>query len=214
MFPYFETRTFRWKIVRGAPNFSAQTVFDTKNLVKHRRFPLQKSFVTMRHNNSEVLLQSPLSYPKNVSILECLWNTEGYSTKGFATVRQKNGRQIVIFTSPYIHKMFANQIVSEPQKRSSTKSFGTVRQNMFDVQFTPFYPEFHVIPYCFWNTGGFPHNVFRYCETTNFRRKVLILSRVLSIKFSDARRFLKHWKVPRQKTFVGVRHNNFDGNSW
>ena len=57
----------------------------------------------------------PLSYPKNVSILECLWNTEGYSTKSFATVRQKNRREIKILTSPYIHKIFANQIVSEPQ---------------------------------------------------------------------------------------------------
>ena len=132
---------FDGKSLEAPAIFSAQTVFDTKNLVKHRRFPLQKSFVTMRHNNSEVLLHSrPLSYPKNVSILERLWNTEGYSTKSFATVRQKNRRHIKILTSPYIHKKFANQIVSEPQKRSSTKNFGTVWQNNFDVQFTPFRP--------------------------------------------------------------------------
>ena len=59
-----------------------------------------------------------------------------------------------------------------------------------------------------------PPQCFSVTWDNKFRRKVVILSRVLSIKFSDTRKFLKHWSVPRQKSFVSVRHNNFDGISW
>ena len=140
MFPYFETRTFRWKIVRGAPNFSAQTFFDTKNLVKHRRFPLQKSFVTMRHNNSEVLLQSPPLLSKKCIQTRMSVKHRRLLHEKFRYCETKKSTTNQDTHLPYIHKKFANQIVSEPQKRSSTKSFGTVRQNNFDVQFTPSHP--------------------------------------------------------------------------
>ena len=93
-FPYKDLRYCETINVRQKVVFLSQVLpiifSDTKKFLKHWRFALRKCFVTMRHNNSEVLLHSlPLFHPKIVSILECLWNTEGYSTKGFATVRQK-----------------------------------------------------------------------------------------------------------------------------
>ena len=130
MFPYFETRTFRWKIVRGAPFFWAQTVFDTKNLVKQRRFPLRN--VSLLWDITFPRYSSPLFYPWNVSTPECVWNIEAYPTKFFGTVRQWTRRKIVILPSPFIQKILPYQIVSETQNRSPAKFSGAVKQNNFD----------------------------------------------------------------------------------
>ena len=47
----------------------------------------------------------------------------------------------------------------------------------------------------FWNTGGFPYNFFRYCETKNIRRKNVIPS-FLSIIFSAYRNVSEKKETP------------------
>ena len=62
-----------------------------------------------------------------------------------------------------------------PQKVSSTKCFGAVRQNNFDGKswYLPLsYPSHFSIPETFSDTEGFLYESFRYCEAINFRRKI------------------------------------------
>ena len=178
---------------------------DTKKFLKHWMFVLRKCFVTMRHNNSEVLLHSlPLFHPKIVSILECLWNPEGYSTKGFATV----GRQIVILPSPFY-----------PQSLSILDGFWTTDgfpyETLRDCETKQFRRKTVI--------GAPPLLSLKILETRNFfsksevcsesvccnmtgksfwRRIVIVLPPLLSINTLDTRSILKQRRGPIRKNSV------------
>ena len=82
--------------------------------------------------------------------------------------------KIVIPPTPLIHKNFRYQKVSETQKGSSTKCFGTVRQKIFDKKslYPPSsYPWKFSIPEILGDTEGFFYEIFRYCETKNYSTK-------------------------------------------
>ena len=84
--------------------------------------------------------------------------------------------------------------ISDTLRGSFTKFFGTVRQKIFDGNL--WYPllceKFFGIPN-FLRHWRDAHEVFRHCETENFRRKILILlPPFLSINFFAIRNFLKH----------------------
>ena len=67
-----------------------------------------------------------------------------------------------------------------------------------------------------WNKEVFPYEIFRYRETKQFRRKIVIPPPLplLSIQLYDTGSFLKHKKSSRTM-FVGtVRKQFFDGKSW
>ena len=102
------------------------------------------------------------------------------------------------------------------QKGSSTKCFGTVRQKIFDRKswYSPllsinFLATGNFLKH---STEGFPYEIFRHCETKNFRQKIVILpsssSPFLSIDFFDTRNFVKHRRVPL-RSFSVLWDNKF-----
>ena len=135
MFPYFETRTFRWKTVRGAPVFSVQTIFDTKNFVKHRRLLLRKCFCTVRQKSSE----RKSWYSSRLSSVN-VFHTTKFLKLGRVLLRNVsvlwsagNFRpRISIGARFLIPNNFRYENITETKKGSTTKRFGTGRQNNFD----------------------------------------------------------------------------------
>ena len=84
-----------------------------------------------------------------------------------------------IVTPPLIHKIFRYQKFSETQKGSPTKIFRTVAQQIFDGKLWHSLPP-HFLSIKFFSTRNFlknrrfPYEIFWYCETKNFRRKIVI----------------------------------------
>ena len=81
----------------------------------------------------------------------------------------------------------------------------------------PSYSWIFSIPEILWNTEGFAYEVFRYCETTNFWQKIVILppsspspssSSLLFINFFDTRIIVKHRRV-RLRSFSVLWDNKF-----
>ena len=89
---------------------------------------------------------------------------KGPPTKIFGTVRQTFGKSWIPF--PLILKNYPHRIISETQKGSSTKCFGSVRQKNFDGK--SYYSPPPILsmkfsrPDIFWNTEGFPYENFWY----------------------------------------------------
>ena len=104
------------------------------------------------------------------------------------------------------------------QKSSSTKCFGTARQKIFDGKpYSP--PPPPPLSLDFFATGFFlirstescPCEIFRHCETKNFRRRILILpllSPHLLSKLFRHPKLMKNWKIPLRK-FSAVWDNFF-----
>ena len=118
--------------------------------------------------------------------------------------------------SPLKNKNFRYPKLCETQKGSSTKGFGTVKQNSFDGQ--SWYPA-PLIPLTFLDTRNFLKlgrvslrtfsvvwdNTF---STTNRDPPPLCT------KYFHTRKFLKHRKVPSPKVSGFFRQKIFDGKFW
>ena len=100
----------------------------------------------------------------------------------------------------YYPKDFWFQNVSETQKGSPTMFFGDLGQTISDGKtwHPPSYPYIFSILENFWNTTAFLHELFRYCETKNLRRKIVKLPHVAK-KFRCPN-FLNHWRVPHNNS--------------
>ena len=101
------------------------------------------------------------------------------STQCFGTVRQNSFLKIVIPAPSLIPKIFRFQKFSKTLKVVSKNFFGSVRQKTFDWKsVNPSSPQLSIkfldISFFFWNPEGFPYDVFCYCETSIFRRKVVV----------------------------------------
>ena len=95
---------------------------------------------------------------------------------------------------------FRYQKFSGKQKVSFTKLFVSV---LWDKKFrqncdapSPSYAWKFSMKEFFWNTKVFSNKIFRYSETKNFRRKIVIP--LLCIKLFDTPNFLKHWSGAQQ----------------
>ena len=70
----------------------------------------------------------------------------------------------------------------------------------------------------FWETGGFPSQVFRFGPVRQSffwqYRDAPPPPTPLCIKFFDSRNFLKHWRVFPRNSFGTVRQKLFDGKLW
>ena len=91
---------------------------------------------------------------------------------------------------------FRYQKISGKQKGSFTKLFVSV---LWDKKFrqnrdasSPSYAWKFSMKEFFWNTKVFSNKFFRYSETKQFRRKIVIP--VLCIKFFNTPNFLTHWR--------------------
>ena len=107
--------------------------------------------------------------------------------------------------------------ISETVKGSFTMFFGTVRLKIFDGKswYSPFLSINFLATGNFLkhSTEGFPYEIFRHCETKNFRRKILILPPPLIQTFSvpEINATVKDFPTEISGT---VRQKIFDGKSW
>ena len=119
-------------------------------------------------------------YPWQFSIPEFFWNTEGFLEKTFGQCETKIFRgEELIPPPPLIHKLFRQRNFSGTQHRRvplrnvtllSDKTISTenrdTRTSLILYMF-----RYQTI---FWNHEGFLYEMFRYCDTNKFRRKLLI----------------------------------------
>ena len=63
-----------------------------------------------------------------------------------------------------MHKTFRYSKLSDAQKGSSTKSWDSVRHNIFDkkLRYRPLFSLIFLIPESFKNANGFPHESLRF----------------------------------------------------
>ena len=122
------------------------------------------------------------------------------------------------------YPFFWNQNNSETQKCSPTIFFGDVSQRISDGKRDnphPFLSILFSIPDIFWNTEGFPYEVFRSCDTKNFRQNHYALqisnapppSPLLGMEYSDSRFFFEIQKGSPMNFFGTVRQKNSTENS-
>ena len=112
-------------------------------------------------------------------IPEIIATVKDSPTKIFGTETKNFRRKILIHPPPSFIQIFSGPEVSETLKDSPTKFFGTVRQKNFDRKSWKSPP---LLSINFFATGrflkhsteGFTYQIYRHCETKNFRRKNVI----------------------------------------
>ena len=155
----------------------------------HEIFPYEKVFETQKGSPSEILgrFQTknirwkvfilPIFYPETFSLPEFFWNTAQKDSpkKIIGTVRQRffDGKS---WYSPFL---FVNLLANDnfPKQSTGLFAYDVIRycdtKNFWQkiVIFSsshPSYPKISSISEFFWNTEGFPYEIFRHCETTIF----------------------------------------------
>ena len=110
----------------------------------------------------KIVILSPLHFPPLIDRVfqhENFSGTEWCLYKKFQYCETKNIRRKIVIIR-FMHVKFRWHSFSETQKRSCTKIFGTVRQNILDGKLwysltPPSYPYSFAIPESFWNAEGF-----------------------------------------------------------
>ena len=180
--------TARQKIFDGKywyPPPLSLNFFANKNFLKqHRRVtPWKFSALWDIKISSEKRDKPPLIH-KFFSIPENFRKTEGFFYKAFRSglVRQKFSTKPWCPSPSYAWK-FSIKEFFWTTKVFSNELFGYTETENRDT--TPLIHKiFFFLPEIFWNsTEGFPYEIFRHCETKNFRRKILIPPPLLSIIF-------------------------------
>ena len=183
---------------------------------QHRRVPLRNFSVLwdkkISTENRDITLWSIKFFDTRN-----LWHTEGFPQENFRHCDTKIFYKKSWY-SPLKHKVFRNRKFSETQHRMvPLRNFSELWDNKFSI-------ENRDIPlWCIkffdtrklWHTEGFPYEIFRHCETKNFRQKIVILPPppLLSIIFCDTRNFVKQRRVPL-RTFSVLWDKIFEGKSW
>ena len=116
--------------------------------------------------------------------------------KYFNTVRQKLRRKIVILPR-LLSKIFRDQKLVKHQK-IPLRNFSALWDKKFSIENLETPPPPPLLSINFFATGkflkysteGFTYQIYRHCETKNFRRKKVIP--LVCIKFFDTPNFLKH----------------------
>ena len=101
--------------------------------------------------------------------------------------------------------IFPKKTISETQKGSSTKCFGTVRWNHFDAQSWRPPPFLSLLFFVFkkiWNTEMSLYEKFRYYETKKVDGESWCLPTFFSLTISDIKRILKHRRVHLRNVWV------------
>ena len=158
-------------------------------------------------------------YPYNFSEPQFLLNTEGFSHEVFRYCGITNFRQkiVILCVSPpsLIHKTFWCENFCDTLKGSSTKlSLLWDKKNTAKLVTPPplLFINF-VDTRVFLIHKCFDYKVLRYCETTIFRRKTVILPLSLPL-IQNIFRLSETQKGFSTKCFVTVRQNSFDKKSW
>ena len=122
-----------------------------------------------------------------------------------------------IFTIYPLH--FSIPEISDTLKGFSTNFFGTVRQKIFHRKSCsspppPSYPKIFYILEILWSTQWFPYEVFRYCETKQFRQKIVMPAPSLIPNIFRYQKFCETQKGSPTNFFGTVRQKIFEGKSW
>ena len=153
---------FRWKNFSEAPKCSPMKYFNTV-----RQKPTENR-------------DSPPPYP-NFFDTRNYCNSKGFLYKNFRHWDKKfSTENLDTPPPPSFIQIFSGPEVSETLKDSPTKFFGTVRQKNFDRKSWKSPPP--LLSINFFATGrflkhsteGFTYQIYRHCETKNFRRKNVI----------------------------------------
>ena len=141
--------------------------------------------------------------------------------KFFSNVRRNNFDEKSWYSlPPLIQKIVWYRKLSETQKGSRTKFFGTLSQKVSNGKswYSPHsYPYHFSKPHFLWNKEMFSHEVFRYREITKLRRKIVILPLPLPPLIPKVLRyenFSEAEKGSSKKNFVTVRHKKLELKSW
>ena len=193
---------------------------------------LRMFFGTQRQKNSEgETCYPPLLIHKICPYHKFPETQKGSLTKFIGTVKQKSSSR-KSWNRTITHRFFSNGGTLYPPP--ILKVYFYIRKTLKHKRFfhevywycgkkfptqnreNPSYAFIASKPQTFENTEGFPHDVFRKCETKRIRRKNVILSPdhdLSSIVFFHTTSFLKHKKVPHGD-FNFVRLQKFDGKTW
>ena len=149
---------------------------------QHRRLPVRnfsalwdKKFSTENFDTT-----SPLSY-SNFFGTRNQCNSKGFPYGNFRHYETKNfRRKILILPPPSLIQTFSVPEINATVKDSPTEIFGTVRQKIFDGK--SWYSLPPLLSINFFATGkflkhsteGFLYEIFRYCKTKIFQRKIVI----------------------------------------
>ena len=150
--------------------------FRWKNLSEAPKCSPMKYFNTVRQNRRKIVIPPP--YP-NFSDTRNYCNSKGFPYKNFRHWDKKFSTENLDTPPPSFIQIFSGPEVSETLKDSPTKFFGTVRQKNFDRKSWKSPP---LLSINFFATGrflkhsteGFTYQIYRHCETKNFRRKNVI----------------------------------------
>ena len=130
----------------------------------------------------------------------------------FRHCETKNFRRKIVIP-PILHKIFRYPKFSETLKGCPRNFFGTVRLKIFDGK--TWYP---LVCIKFFDTPNFlkhwrdAHEIFRHCETKNFRRKIVIPP--IMHKIFRYPKFSETLKGCPRNFFGTVRQKIFDGKTW
>ena len=140
---------------------------------------------------------------------------KGSTMKVFGSVRQ-NLLDRNSWYSPFLSIDFCNAA----RKGYSTKRVGTVRQKNFEgnLDTSPYLLSINISAtrkILKHSTEGFLYGLLLYCETNNFRWKILILAPSYPLTFSLTESF---WNTAQKgystNCFGTVRQNVLEGKSW
>ena len=161
---------------RDPPHLSMK-YFQTRKFLKHRKLPPPKLSRVFSQKFSMEFLILPTFYPETFSLPDFFWNTAQKDSpkKDIGTVRQKffGGKS---WYSPFLFKnLLAND--NFPKHSTGLFAYDVIRycdtKNIWHKivilsSSHPSYPKISSISEFFWNTEGFPYEIFRHCETTIF----------------------------------------------
>ena len=178
--------------------------FDTRNFLKHKGFDYEVNRFCGKTNfrRKNVILPCPLHI-----FFRCqnFLKHRRVPLRNFSVLWVNIFRQKIVAIPLLSHKLYGIwSFVSE------TDILG--RKSCYPPSFSKKFSK----PENLWNKEVFPYEIFRYRETKQFRRKIVIPPPLplLSIQLYDTGSFLKHKKSSRTM-FVGtVRKQFFDGKSW
>ena len=151
-------------------------IFRYPKLVRHWRVPLRSFSVLWDKKFSIENRDIPLLGIKFFDTRNFLKHRR-VPRRNFSALWDENfSRKIVIPAPSLIPNILRYQKHSEIQKGYSTNFFGTVwKKFSTEKRDTPLsHAKNFSVPEIFWYTEVFPNEIFRYCETKNFERKVVI----------------------------------------
>ena len=193
-----------WRGSWCPPPFLFLTFFDIESFLKHRRVPWRNLSVLWNKIVLRRILIPLPPYAWKISEPDFFWNDEGFPKKCFDTVRQTILKTIVMPTH-FLFLTFFQRKISETQKSSSTKCFGTVRWNHFDAQSWRPPPFLSLLFFDFkkiWNTERSLYEKFRYYETKKVGGESWCPPTFFSLTFFDIKKFLKHRRVHLRNVWV------------